>query len=160
MGYTHYWYRTYAEPRDAYGRLAVDAQRIIDVAALAFDIHLNDWRGEPFEPGCGPVTEGEIRFNGVRGHSCETFCWPAIAERTDWTFNPERSFNCTKTRMQPYGAVLCAILLRALQYYDDLEVTSDGDIDDPQWQLAAEIYRATFDTDVTWPDSLAGIEIS
>lgn len=160
MGYTHYWYRQYDEPRDAYGRLALDARRIIDVADLVFGISLGDWKGDPFEPGDGPVTEGEIRFNGVRGESCETFMWTVEPERTDWAYEKDRSFNCTKTRMQPYGSVICAILLRALDYYDELEIRSDGEIDDPQWERAAQILDATFDAMVVWPSSLTGVEIT
>jgi hypothetical protein len=162
MGYTHYWYRNVDEPSDAYGRFAMDAKRIIDVAELAYGIRLGDWKGDPFAPGEGPVTEGEIRFNGLRGGSggCETFIWPARnAHDSSWPSSRKGMvFNCTKTRYLPYGEVICALLIRAPKYYDDLIISSDGDFDDEQWRGGMDIVASTFLDEIhTFPYHPEGI---
>jgi len=159
MGYTHYWYRNIDEPSDAYGRFAMDARRIIDVADLAYGIRLGDWEGERFEPGDGPVTEGEIRFNGLHTGRCETFLWPARNSPDEWPSSYEgMQFNCTKTRYLPYGEVICALLIRAPKYYEGVIISSDGDFDDEQWRGGMDIVTSTFLDEVhTFPYHPEGI---
>ena len=146
MGYTHYWERNpEAEASDAYGRLALDIQKIVK-AAQAAGIALGDGFGEN-EP---IFNEGHISFNGYGEESYETFFWPAIPEIQDWRAEGALIFNFCKTAMKPYDAVVTASLIRAKDIYGDaILVHSDGDWDD--WQEGRRLYEAVFGAEAVKP---------
>ena len=146
MGYTHYWERNpEAEASDAYGRLALDIQKIVK-AAEAAGIALGDGFGEN-----QPVfNEGHISFNGYGNESHETFFWPAVAENPEWRAEEPLVFNFCKTAMKPYDAVVTASLIRAKDVYgDSILVHSDGDWDD--WQEGRRLYEAVFGAEAVKP---------
>ncbi len=146
MGYTHYWERDpNAEASDAYGRLALDIQKIVQ-AAQAAGIALGDGFGEN-EP---IFNEGHISFNGYGKESYETFFWPAVPEIQDWRAEGSLIFNFCKTAMKPYDAVVTASLIRAKDIYGDaILVHSDGDWDD--WQEGRQLYKAVFGAEPVKP---------
>lgn len=149
MGYTHYWERSIAdEPKEAFGRFAMDALAII-AKAKEIGIDLADWDGN----GQPTVNEGEVRLNGRNGvaswgkleayvgaadatepspdGSHETFAWPAKAEVKEWQraelFEEGQAFDFCKTARKPYDAVVCALLIAAKDHYGaSLRVSSDG----------------------------------
>lgn len=167
MGYEHYITRsiTTPEPREAYGRLAIDAMRIVREAKAQGVVVCNwDGTGEP------EFTEGSFRLNGSDGverlpgavivgrrESAETFVWEAVPTLDEWD-DAERcaQYGLTrgiKTHAYPYDAVVCAILIRAAVHYgDSVRIGSDGYWDVPPvgewergtWLPGRALYEATF----------------
>jgi hypothetical protein len=152
MGYTHYWYRhPENETPELYGRFAIDAMRIVQLAAIT---------GTPVE---ADFTEGYIRVNGVGPDACEDFYWPSVAETTD-LFDDGSAFEFTKTRLRPYDAVVTALLLRARVVYEQTGMTfaSDGTWDarsygEGNWTAGRDLYAVTFGQQ--YPAHLEPIEI-
>ena len=132
MGYAHSWSRVETpdgplppEPRDAYGRLALDTLAVI-AAAEQRGITLADGAAEP---GSRPVVdEGGIWLNGTRPDHAETFAWPAHPGEPWWSDTPgHRWWDACTTNRQPYDLVVCAVLIRAGTHYGpSVRISSDG----------------------------------
>lgn len=159
MGYTHYWDRNVKpEPKEAFGRLLLDARRITDVAK-AEGIELTGWSGDPAD-GEMELNEGCIRLNGLHDESHETFHWPAVAEPEEWQLPREDGsiFTFCKTARKPYDAVVGSLLIRAkLHYGDSIRVSSDGEGEWGtsegywSWDDVRDFYRTVFGEEPVMP---------
>jgi hypothetical protein len=107
MGYAHSWSRVETpdrplppEPRDAYGRLALDTLAVIAAA---------EERGIALAPGLRRDTRlppGDPWWSDTSGH---------------------RWWDACQTNRQPYDLVVCAVLIRAGTHYGpSVRISSDG----------------------------------
>lgn len=175
MGYVHYYSRniTTPDPSDAYGRLAIDAMRIVS-EAQAQGIRICGWHGA----GEPEFTEAFFQFNGWDGveglsivgerESCETFRWdavPTIGEFDDRERIAQTGMidGWVKTQARPYDAAVCAVLIRAKVHYGaHVWVGSDGCWGEPHpeewakatWLPGRALYEATFGEPAPCPFSL------
>ena len=124
MGYSHsYTLREHADPR--FAEITRDVNDIITTS----EIPMGDAHGNPGnQPLLGPEL---IRLNGIQPQHCETFLYPAPS---GWEF--------CKTGYQPYDVIVCATLM-AMKHHlqENVAISSDGDLDGPEWQAAYQLYR-------------------
>lgn len=171
MGYTHYWYTHRDAPRDAFGRTALDAKRLFEVAAdLGYELAGWDGSGEP------ELSEGAIAFNGSGEGHYETFRLEAEWSRPEWQdvrlgarfagVDPMGwRFDCCKIGFldpegfRAYGDVVEALLIRAKRHYGQhLAVSSDGEWDESEgawgtWAKGRDLYRIAFGEEPECPFS-------
>ena len=124
MGYSHsYTLQKHADPR--FAEITRDVSDIITTS----EIPMGDAAGNPgSKPQLGPEL---IRLNGIQPQHCETFLYPAPS---GWEF--------CKTAYQPYDVIVCATLM-AMKHHlqENVTISSDGDLDGPEWQAAYRLYR-------------------
>ena len=124
MGYSH----SYVLPEHADPRFAEIARDVNDIIA-ASEIPMGDADGNPgSQPQLGPEL---IRLNGIQPQHCETFLYP---DPSGWEY--------CKTGYQPYDVIVCATLM-AMKHHlqENVAISSDGDLDGPEWQAAYRLYR-------------------
>ena len=95
------------------------------------------------EPGSQPyITDTEIGFNGSGDDMYEGFAYPG-----SFTGPPDHEplrMYC-KTGRRPYGMVVAAVLL-AIKHHlgDDVEIRSDGNLRDDEWEPATGLFAGVF----------------
>ena len=106
MGYTHYWESESPISPDVWAAICADAKTLI----AAFPPIVRDLK----------VDDEQIFFNG----SCESFVFLRLG-----------SWECCKTRGQPYDKLVCAVLSVAAQWCPGLSVGSDAQLqrDESLW---------------------------
>lgn len=126
MGYTHYW--TVKEPLDniLFAAWSEDVRQII----LASEIPIRGGNGE----GEPTLDSDYASLNGdaATGDDYETFSVDVAAE----------GFDFCKTAQKPYDVVVTASLVALADRFPEVEVTSDGGVD--EWQPGVRLFeRAT-----------------
>lgn len=135
MGYTHYYeYGVMTAGQfeaivadvetlrsSALARLGVKTESACDYGGLSYEMNgVGDESWEPFSIIGGDMRELRPRFH-----------------------NP--NFHCCKTMRKPYDAIVAASLI-AMKYHmrGDVELGSDGTIEEPDWDKAFRLYHETF----------------
>tara|TARA_R110002020_G_scaffold112011_3_gene258199 strand:+ start:136 stop:687 length:552 start_codon:yes stop_codon:yes gene_type:complete len=151
MGYTHYWDQNTDFNNLQWHNLCNFVRAGVNV--------LNSGQQNVICNGLGEfwsfptVTETEISFNGRGSKACETFWLERLKpEPQEYQFKDERysglpakdvpTFNCCKTRKQPYDTMVMATLLYAAEVDNGKQVLSlstDGDHND--WLAGVELYN-------------------
>lgn len=157
MGYTHYIDRPIdnAGTPEQFGRLALDAKRIIEQAqADGIRVRGGDGFGEPeFNEAFFSINGDGSAFIDGRDLAHETFYWAGQPEHKEWRVGEPTYFNFCKTNHKPYDAVVTAILIRAKVIYgDSVQIGSDGDWESNpnfsdgygSWENGRELYERVF----------------
>jgi hypothetical protein len=97
------------------------------VAAMGKMLGDGDGEGKP------RVDATEVEFNGMGRHREEPFVFPG-----------EQGFNACETAGKPYDAVVTACLIIARDHFpaDVLEIRSDGNWDEGDWDGGKHIYQS------------------
>jgi hypothetical protein len=148
MGYTHYWNYVPSRIKDTevlrkkFKRASKQIKKFAEfVSNEKLDMFNSDITHKPFKL-CGGLGEGtpvfnetEIWFNGDGTESMnhETF-------RIYWSTD-EKAF--CKTAHKPYDLLVCFALLTFAEIFGKnvFSFSSDGDMEDEEWQLACEYYQ-------------------
>lgn len=143
MGYTHYWtfdphkVKSTEDLRKRFKRASMQIKK--------FANWVNENKSEVYKI-CGGLGKGKPIFN-------ETEIWfnGDISQQLDHeTFNMHWSrptlhggfTDFCKTARKPYDLVVCFALLTFAEIFPDaFEYSSDGDMEDEEWQRAVEFYE-------------------
>jgi hypothetical protein len=124
MGYSHYWTIEAPLEPEPFAAWSADVQAIIHGSEIP--IRGGHGEGEP------EVTPSRVWINGDGDDSYETF--GVALESTGWDF--------CKTAEKPYDVVVTASLIALADRFPQVEVTSDGGVED--WQPGVRLFeRAT-----------------
>lgn len=128
MSYTHYWSITKPLESDTiWETLRESVGQLIAHSGIPLEVHL---------------TNEFIRLNGLGEDAHETF----HLERT------LTEFAFCKTARKPYDVVVAATLTLAYTLFlGSMDVRSDGDMKDKEWQNAMKLLTTAFDTEFTFP---------
>jgi hypothetical protein len=147
MGYTHYWNYTPSQITDTevlrkkFKRASKQIKKFAEfVSNEKLDMFNSDITHKPFKL-CGGLGEGtpvfnetEIWFNGdgAEGLDHETFKIHWCKDKDDFC----------KTARKPYDLVVCFALLTFAEILPEaFSFSSDGSMEDEEWQLACEYYQ-------------------
>lgn len=132
MGYTHYQYQLRDFTDDEWEEICAETSRIL-TAAKDDGVEIGDWKGDPCGDWTGPeVGPIRIAFNGVGDDSHETYSLDRKKrEREAWEeadrFERNGAFNCCKTALKPYDAVVVSVMAMVDQVAPGaLRISSDG----------------------------------
>jgi hypothetical protein len=140
MGYTHYWYRASELDAKKFSNASDDCGGICRVfqnngVGLAYE----------FDTIKDPVfTDDEIRFNGIGDNGHETFYFPKSFTSRGPTFG-DKPFGFCKTAYKPYDVAVCACLIILKYWFPDIDVSSDGEMQD--WQNALDAVKDAYGND-------------
>jgi hypothetical protein len=132
MGYTHYWYRDAELDGDPFSRASKDCKKICDVLQkeglrLAYEF---DNTEHP-----ATFTNFYVRFNGVGDAGHETFYIHKHFDSHYPQFDENgKAFAFCKTACKPYDIAVCACLIVFKYWFPDMDVSSDGSIE--EWEPA------------------------
>jgi len=73
-----------------------------------------------------------VNFNGINDDAHETF----------YVKVNDSGFNFCKTARKPYDKVVTACLILLKHYFNFIEVSSDGDLD--EWKYGIELFKSVF----------------
>lgn len=137
MGYTHTWH-ILDETADPMTPEIGDDMRML-LMASEIPVCLEDDR--PDQPP--RIDDESICFNGPGEDGGETFRYPPSPDNAQWGL-PDGLDWC-KTYRRPYDVVVAAALI-AIKHHlgGTVETSSDGRIDEEEWQAAIRLYRRTF----------------
>jgi len=136
MGYTHYWRFKRAIKNIPFG------VENFKVASDLFKQGLKKMRNVKLGNGIGEdkpiITDDCICFNGYGEDNYETF---HVAANMDFE---DLKFNFCKTARHKYDPAVClALLILKYIYEDDIEISSDGDMerDEEGWKRAKKVFN-------------------
>lgn len=134
MGYTHYWVNK-VQP----GRRFTEEER----AKLQAVLHYWQWEGIICRECTDPtfpyvLTDREIIFNGKGDDGHETFYFDLDqAGEEEGKYGIRAGFAFCKTAAKPYDQAVCEVLLTLKGILgDEIEVSSDGDMEGAEWKPA------------------------
>ena len=129
MGYTHYWRTiTAGFSQEKWNGFIKDFETILPEFIKLLDTTADQ---KLHYDGDG------IFFNGSGDDGFETFHIERNPKQSVHTEDKDRVFDCCKTGHQKYDIAVCSVLIIAKQHFgDDIKVSSDGNNDDEEWQVA------------------------
>lgn len=138
MGYTHYFTQLGEVPASDFDKIKKEARKLLRTEIAKAETRYEDGVDSPalIQNGSG----GLIRFNGIGSDSHETF-YLDLSENFGM-------FNFCKTARKPYDKFVASILIscafHAPSYFD---LSSDGNLSEPEWQDAIDYYSRTLGKD-------------
>jgi hypothetical protein len=141
MGYTHYWYQKGNVAPEVWGKITEAVEKII---AAKPKVKI---RREYNSISSPLINEQEISFNGIGDLGHETFWLTREQQPTpQWQARPHLgTFSFCKTANKPYDLLVCATLLIAKCYADDVfTLASDGEWE-REWEQAKKLVDEELD---------------
>jgi hypothetical protein len=142
MGYTHYWYQKGNVAPEVWGKITEAVEKII---AATPKVEIKREYNSISPP---LINKQEITFNGIGDLGHETFWLTREQQPTpQWqtTPNPLGTFSFCKTANKPYDLLVCATLLIAKCYADDVfTLASDGEWE-REWDQAKKLVDEELD---------------
>jgi hypothetical protein len=149
MGYTHYWYKEPTLSQKKWFDFANDFVKVLP----HFYKELDSTTDQKFY-----INSDELFLNGVGENSHETFYFSRVEkdikdyQKDD---NSSKVFACCKTARKPYDiSVCCALIIAKKHFGADIEVKSDGENDEEEWepskQLCQDILKYGEDFDMSY----------
>lgn len=130
MGYTHYYYVPEHIEKQAFNRIVRDVKKVIPKLSTMIILKGWDGHGEP------EVNNSLISFNGNANAELdhETFQLKINNENAYVKREDGKVFNFCKTDEKPYDlAVLVVLLIAKYHMGNDIELGSDGEIENDWW---------------------------
>jgi hypothetical protein len=126
-GYTHYWTWRQTPPQETLKKCITEMQRVISTG--------NQHLAGPDGSGAPVLQETSLEFNGVGRQAHEPFIFPG-----------KIGFNFCKTQYKSYDKFVVACLLVAADYFPApiLDIKSDGQWSEGDWQEGAALYSTVF----------------
>ena len=130
MGYTHYFSNTKTIPLVQWNKLTKDVNKLMKhsnknkVVAREYD----DTNTPPV------INENQISFNGIGDDGHETFFIKRKGGNNEFC----------KTARKPYDLIACVTLILYSNHVKGTEISSDGDLDDIEWQSAVSLANDLF----------------
>ena len=147
MGYTHYWRRPPQLDKAMFKLWSEDVAKIVaavEPGGLAGERGIGLSGGTDHEPA--QITDKIVYLNGVGEAAHEPFA-------VEQTFTPDyhrpdqwgRYFDFCKTARKPYDLIVAAALIRMkVRFKDTVQIASDGDGFDHEWQDALSLCDKLF----------------
>lgn len=134
MGYTHYWYKEPTLSQKKWFDFANDFVKVLP----HFYKELDSTTDQKFY-----INSDELFLNGVGENSHETFYFSRVEkdikdyQKDD---NSSKVFACCKTARKPYDiSVCCALIIAKKHFGADIEVKSDGENHEEEWEPAKQL---------------------
>lgn len=137
MGYTHTWHiaESSTDPRTA--DIGDDVRMLMMKSEMPVCLDSD----QADQPPC--IDDEKIQFNGPGEDGAETFWYPPSPDNAQWGL-PEGLDQC-KTYRRPYDIIVASALISIKHHLGDGVITSsDGRIDEEEWQAAINLYRGAF----------------
>ena len=135
MGYTHYYEYGDMSARQ-FEAIVADVETLRGSARARLGIRT--------ESACD---QANLRYemNGLGEEAFEPFAIMGGDQRELRPNFRNPNFHCCKTIRKPYDAIVAASLI-AMKHHmrDDVELGSDGSIEEPDWDKAFRLYHETF----------------
>jgi len=126
MGYTHYWRIHQRMNPELFANFSSDCEKLVK----ASDVPITGGSGEEGEEP--EFSTKLVNFNGINDDAHETF----------YVKVNDSGFNFCKTARKPYDKVVTACLILLKHYFNFIEVSSDGDLD--EWKYGIELFKSVF----------------
>jgi hypothetical protein len=138
MGYTHYWYRKTELDADKFSNASDDCKRMCQTlkkngVKIVYEFD------EPKDP---VFTDDKVRFNGCGDNGHETFYIAQSFSSRGPSFGGNKEFAFCKTAHKPYDIAVCACLIIFKHWFPDMDVSSDGQMQD--WQNGLDAVKSEF----------------
>jgi hypothetical protein len=140
MGHTNYWHRDEKLNREKFRQAVKDIKKVREVIGTPIQREYDDSRS--------PVANDNlIRFNGIGEEGHETFYVSRVysPDFKQYHEDGKRLFQFCKTAYKPYDTLVCCCLVILNHYFgDSFVVSSDGEIDSPDWKEAKKVCQECF----------------